>query len=130
MPILWITTHQTPFIPVYTTILIRLFCFLSYHDLYSKIPLLIINPVYPSLHMFPLDIIMYLWFVCVPCCCHLFPCLIYHSLFNCLTSVTPYKDLHLCSASCRRFDSHTNSTLVNLLDDNRIYADHLVSLGI
>ena len=127
MPILWVTTHQTSFIPVYTTILIRLFCLLSYHNLYSKISLLFINPVYPSLHMFPLDIIMYLGFVCG---CHHLPGFIYHSLLSCLTSVTPYKALHLCSASCRRFDSHTNSTLVNLLDDNRIYADHLVSLGI
>ena len=126
MPVLWITTHQTSFIPVYTTILIRLFCLLSYHDLYSKISLLFINPVYPPLHMFPLDIIMNFRFVCG---CHHLPGFIYHSLFNCLTSVTPYKDLHLCSASCRRFDSHTNSTLVNLLDDNRMYADHLV-LGI
>ena len=127
MPILWITTHQTSFIPVYTTILIRLFCLLSYHNLYSKIPLLIINPVYPSLHMFPLDIIMHLGNVSL--LCHHLPGFIYHSLFNCLTSVTPYKDLHLCSASCRRFDSHTNSTLTNLLDCNRTYADHLV-LGI
>ena len=127
MPVLWITTHQTPFIPVYTTILIRLFCLLSYHNLYGKISLLFINPVYPSLHMFPLDIIMNSWFVY---CCHHLPGFIYHSLFNCLTSVTPYNALHLCSASCRRFDSHTNSTLVNLLDDNRTYADHLVSLGI
>ena len=125
MPVLWITTHQTSFIPVYTTILIRLFCFLSYHNLYSKISLLIIYPVYPSLHMFPLDIIMYLWNIWFSR--HLFPCLIYHSLFSCLTSVTPYNALHLCSASCRRFDSHTNSTLVNLLDDNRMYALHFVS---
>ena len=127
MPILWVTTHQTSFIPVYTTILIRLFCLLSYHNLYSKISLLIINPVYPSCQSFPLDIIMNFRFVCG---CHHLPGFIYHSLFNCLTSVTPYNALHLCSASCRRFDSHTNSTLVNLLDDNRIYADHLVSLGI
>jgi len=126
MPILWVTTHQTSFIPVYTTILIRLFCLLSYHNLYSKISLLFINPVYPSLHMFPLNIIMNFRFVC---CCHYLPGFIYHSLFNCLTSVTPYNALHLCSASCRRFDSHTNSTLTNLLDCNRTYADHLV-LGI
>ena len=124
MPVLWITTHQTPFIPVYTTILIRLFCLLSYHNLYSKISLLFINPVYPSLHMFPLNIIMNFRFVCG---CHHLPGFIYHSLFSCLTSVTPYNALHLCSASCRRFDSHTNSTLVNLLDDNRMYALHLVS---
>ena len=129
MPILWITTHQTSFISVYTTILIRLFCFLSYHNLYSKIPLLIIYPIDPSLHMFPLDIIMYLWDIGST---HLFPGFIshYHTLVSCLTSVTPYNALHLCSASCRRFDSHTNSTLVNLLDDNRMYADHFVSLGI
>ena len=127
MPVLWITTNQTPFIPVYTTILIRLFCLLSYHNLYSKISLLFINPVYPSLHMFPLNIIMYLWFICGRR--HHLPGFIYHTLVNCLTSVTPYKDLHLCSASCRRFDSHTNSTLTNLFDCNRTYADHLV-LGI
>ena len=78
--------------------------------------------------MFPLDIIMNSWIVCF--IRHFLPCLIYHSLLSCLTSVTPYKDLHLCSASCRRFDSHTNSTLVNLLDDNRMYALHLVSLDI
>ena len=49
-----------------------------------------------------------------------------HIRFNCLTSDTPNNDLHFCSASCLRLDEQRNSTLVNLLDSNRIYASHLI----
>ena len=43
-----------------------------------------------------------------------------HIRFNCLTSDTPNNDLHFCSASCLKFDVQRNSTLVNLLDSNKI----------